>query len=65
MQIFPLLFTKKKDGHLGAKVLMLAQDYSLHCTHKAGQWIRNNTPVFGAGDKKHNYMNLCLRKCAR
>ncbi|XP_076472635.1 ER membrane protein complex subunit 1-like [Babylonia areolata] len=36
-KIFPMLFKKKKDGHLGAKVLMVTQDYALHCAHKAGQ----------------------------
>ncbi|KAK7093213.1 ER membrane protein complex subunit 1-like [Littorina saxatilis] len=47
-KIFPMLFTKKKDGKLGAKVMMVAQDYSLHCAHKAGKapWRREEALAY-------------------
>ncbi|KAK7496801.1 hypothetical protein BaRGS_00012010 [Batillaria attramentaria] len=47
-KIFPMLFTRKKDSKLGAKVLMVAQDYSLHCAHKAGKspWRREEALAY-------------------
>ena len=59
LQIFPLLFTKKKDGRLGAKVLMVAQDYSLHCAHKAGQLSAVRTVTLGTQSRSV----VCCQDC--
>ncbi|KAL8578229.1 hypothetical protein ACOMHN_040990 [Nucella lapillus] len=50
-KMFPMLFRKKKDGRLGAKVLMVTQDFALHCAHKAGKapWHREEALAYIVG----------------